>query len=230
MRTCVIIPTLNEAISIPGLLKRIHEHKLDLEVVVIDDGSTDNTHHIAKEHGATVIRNQVNLGKGASLLKGFSYALERDFEAVITMDGDGQHSPADIPYFIRLAKHSDSAILVGNRMKRSHKMPQLRRATNKFMSWIISIVVGQRIPDTQCGFRLIKIHVLKNINLRTKKYEIESEMLIRGSRKGYKIESVEIETIYEGTKSQIHPFKDTLRFLRFIIAEIWRSDDPGIYR
>jgi len=221
MKTCVIIPTYNEAKTIGGLIRQICSQELD--VVVIDDGSGDNTHQIARDSGATVLRNQTNEGKGASLIRAFNYALSKGFDAVITMDGDGQHEASDLPYFMRLAKYSNSGILIGNRMFKYKSMPYVRLATNKFMSWIISKIIKQKIPDTQCGFRLIKKEVLEKLDLKTRKYEIESEVLIKTSRLGFKIESIPIKTIYMGEKSQIDPFIDALRFIRFIIREIWTT-------
>lgn len=218
MKTCVIIPTYNEAKTIAKIVREVREQ--DLQVVVIDDGSCDNTLQIAGDCGATVLRNQNNRGKGASLIKGFNYALSRDFDAVITMDGDGQHMSSDIQYFIRLAKYSDSGILIGNRMSKPKNMPWVRFLTNKFMSWLISKIAGQRIPDTQCGFRLIKKKVLENLDFKTSRFETESELLIKASRMDIKIESVPINTIYNKEGSQINPFVDTTRFIRFIIREL----------
>ncbi len=219
MKTCVIIPTYNEAKEIARLVKEVRGQNLD--VLVVDDGSRDNTSGIANDSGAKVLRNENNQGKGASLIKGFNYALTLDYDAVITMDGDGQHLPLDLPYFIRLAKCSDGGIFIGNRMQKIKNMPLVRVLTNKVMSWLISQIAKQEIPDTQCGFRLIKKEVLAKLNLKTHKYETESEVLIRGSRLGFKIESVPIKTIYITEKSHINPFIDTLRFIRFILKEIW---------
>ncbi len=224
MRTCVIIPTYNESKNIGQIVSQIRLQNLD--VLVVDDGSEDNTCGIAAEHGAKVIRNQVNEGKGASLIKGFDYALKEDFHAVITMDGDGQHLVEDIPYFMRLAQYSNSSIIIGNRMHKPKNMPFVRLATNKVMSWFISRIVKQYIPDTQCGFRLIKREVLERINLSTRKYEIESEVLIKGARLGYKIEAVSIKSIYDGNKSQINPFVDTIRFIKFVCKESWNTRKP----
>ena len=221
MKACVIIPTYNEAKTISGIIKEIQSHNLD--VVIIDDGSYDNTFQIARDCGVAVLRNQGNEGKGASLIKGFDYAKDKDFDAVITMDGDGQHLPSDIPYFTRLAQYSNSGIFIGNRMSKTKSMPYIRVLTNKVMSWLISRTIKQKIPDTQCGFRLIKKEVLKKLKLNTSKYEIESEILIKAARLGFLIESVPIRTIYRGQKSQINPFIDTLRFIRFIVRELWTT-------
>jgi glycosyltransferase involved in cell wall biosynthesis len=214
MKICVIIPTYNEAKAIGAIVKEIRQQGID--VLVVDDGSIDDTSLIAKHNGAAVLRNQDNAGKGASLIKGFNYALLQDFDAVITMDGDGQHLPEEIPSFVRLADNSNAGIFIGNRMASAKSMPALRIVTNKFMSWLISLVAGQKVPDTQCGFRLIKRQVLEKIDLKTAKYETESEMIIKCARLGFKIESVPIKTIYAGEKSQINPIIDTLRFIKFI--------------
>jgi len=221
MRTCVIIPTYNESKAIAGLIGQIRQ--LGLDVISIDDGSTDDTVKIAEASGAIVLRNESNLGKGASLIKGYNYAIAQGFDAVISMDGDGQHSCVDIKAFIQKAETSQSAVIVGNRMETTKNMPALRILTNRFVSKIISIITKQHIPDTQCGFRLLKKEVLAKLNLSTSKYEIESEVLIKAARLGFKIESIPIQTIYSGQKSQINPFVDTLRFLRFIIPQFLRS-------
>lgn len=221
MKPCVIVPTYNEAKNIAELLKQIQSQ--NLEVIVVDDGSQDNTSKIAQDSGAVLLKNEINKGKGASLIKGFHYALSKNFDAVITMDGDGQHHPADIPYFIRLAEYSNSGIFIGNRMFKAKSMPWLRLLTNQVMSWCISFVVKQRIPDTQCGFRLIKKKVLEKVKLKTTKFETESEVLIKAARLGFKIESVPIKAVYAGGKSQINPFIDTLRFIRFMVREIWTT-------
>ncbi|MDD5408701.1 MAG: glycosyltransferase family 2 protein [Candidatus Omnitrophica bacterium] len=221
MHTCVIIPTYNEAKAIAGLIEQIH--KIGLKAIIIDDGSSDDTVKISQAFGAEVLRNPSNTGKGASLIKGYTFAVSQGFDAVISMDGDGQHSADDIKSFIRKAESSDCGIIVGNRMAMTKNMPVLRIAANHFMSWIISIIAKQHIPDTQCGFRLVKREVLQKMDLSTTKYETESEILIKASRLGFKIESVPVKTIYSGQKSRINPFLDTLRFTRFIILESIRS-------
>jgi len=217
MRTCVVIPAYNESKAIAGLIAEIT--KLGLEIIIVDDGSSDNMVQIAQASKAKVIRNDTNMGKGASLIKGYNFAIAQGFDAVISMDGDGQHSCNDIMSFIHKAENSQAALIIGNRMSSTKKMPLLRVLTNRFMSRLISLITKQFIPDTQCGFRLIKKELLEKIVLSTSKYEIESEVLIKAARLGFKIESIPVRTIYSGQKSQINPFIDTLRFLRFIIKE-----------
>lgn len=219
MKICVLIPTYNEAKTIAELVKQVRS--LNLEVIVVDDGSWDDTGKFAQDSGAVVLRNPINEGKGASLIKGFNYALNNGFEAVITMDGDGQHLPQDIPVFIQLAGTSNSAVLIGNRMSSPQNMPALRVVTNRLMSLLISGIAKQKIYDTQCGFRLIKKEVLGKIKLVTRNYETESEILIKSARAGFKIESVPIKTVYKDERSKINPFIDSLRFTKFIIRELW---------
>lgn len=219
MKICVVIPVYNESKLIGSIIKQIKQ--LILDVLVVDDGSSDGTPEIAGESGAVVIKNEKNIGKGASLSKGFDYALEHNFDAVITIDGDGQHSPSDIANFIRLAESPGSDIIIGNRMCDTGNMPLLRFFTNKFISWFISVITRQDIPDTQCGFRLIKKKVLEQTSTQTNKYEAESEILIKAARNGFKIKSVSIHTIYQGEISRINPFVDTYRFIRFIIKDIF---------
>ncbi|MCX5669447.1 MAG: glycosyltransferase family 2 protein [Candidatus Omnitrophica bacterium] len=220
MRTCVIIPTYNESRAIADLINQIT--KLGLEVIIIDDGSVDDTVKIATACGAKVLANLRNMGKGASLIKGYNFALQQGFDAVISMDGDGQHSCDDLLAFIQKARNSQSALIVGNRMGMTKGMPVLRMMTNFLISKFISLIVKQHIPDTQCGFRLAKKELLSRIDLSTSKYETESEVLIKAAHLGFKIESIPVKTIYSGEKSQINPFVDTLRFFRFMILEFIR--------
>lgn len=217
MRTCVVIPAYNESKAIAGLVAEIT--KLGLEVIIVDDGSSDDTVQIAQANKAKVLHNDTNIGKGASLIRGYNFAISQGFDAVISMDGDGQHSCEDIASFIHKAENSQAALIIGNRMDSTKKMPFLRVLTNRFMSYLISLITRQSIPDSQCGFRLIKKELLEKLILSTSKYEIESEVLIRAARLGFTIESIPVKTIYAGQKSQINPFIDTLRFLRFIIKE-----------
>jgi len=218
MRTCVIIPVFNESRTIGQLVAQIRQH--GLEAVVIDDGSRDNSAQIARDNGAVVLISSLNEGKGSALIKGFDYALANGFDAVIAMDGDGQHLPENIPSFLEAAENSEAEMIIGNRMSETSEMPPLRFLTNKFMSWFLSFLAKQRIPDTQCGYRLMKRDLLLRINLTTYKFETESEIIIKAARLGYKIYSLPIKTIYRHERSRIDALRDTVRFIRFIIKEM----------
>jgi glycosyltransferase involved in cell wall biosynthesis len=219
MRLCVLIPSYNEEKTIGWLVKSVADQ--GHHVLVIDDGSCDATATIAKENGAEVLVNEKNMGKGLSLRRAFTLLAKRDLDAVITMDGDGQHLPSDIASFVRYFQEKKPGIIVGNRMMRAKGMPLVRWLTNKFMSFLISCICHQSIPDSQCGFRLIDTQVLKKINLQTENFEIESEMLLEAVRNGFMIESVPIATVYEGQQSDINPWKDTVRFFKFLSTKIY---------
>ncbi len=218
MKIGVIIPAFNEAETIPHLI----EHLLPLvnEVVVVDDGSTDSTAEEAKARGARVLRHPMRMGKGAALRTGFQYALKEDFHAVITMDADGQHDWREVPKFIQAARKGEAGIIIGNRMGDVHSMPLVRLWTNRVTSWFISRLSHQRIEDSQSGYRLIRTEVLRDVKLITSNFDTESEILIEASRKGYRIRSIPIKTIYLDESSKIKPLLDTLRFTRLVLKNL----------
>ncbi len=221
MRGCVIIPAYNEEMRIGHIVREIKAK--DLDCLVIDDGSSDKTRKIAQQEGASVIAHPFNLGKGISLRDGFRRIMDAGYDFIITMDGDGQHHPDEISNFIKAAEENDAAIILGNRMHNPKDMPLRRRLTNWFMSALISGIARQDIPDSQCGFRLMRVGVLNTIPLTTDKYEIESEVLIEASRAGFKIISIPVKSIYRGQKSQIRPVVDTVRFMSFIVKSVLKK-------
>ena len=219
MKISILIPAFNEQKAIGQIVSNIKAKGLD--VIVIDDGSADRTAVIAGDHGAIVLRNEKNRGKGASLQRGFEHIAKWGYDGVIIMDGDGQHDVEDIPQFINEFERSKPGIVQGNRMENHKGMPFVRLMTNWFMSWILSCVCKQRIPDSQCGFRLISSEVLKEIHLQCENFEIDSEILIQSSRKGFKITSVPVKTIYQDEKSKVNPVSDTVRFFSYILREVF---------
>ncbi len=218
MKICILIPCHNEAQAIDGLVEKLRARALD--VVVVDDGSTDNSGAIAAKKGAHVITIPERGGKGNAMHKGFDHIVNRGYDALIVMDGDGQHAVEDVPNFIEHYKLTSASVINGNRMQNRKGMPFVRMVTNTFMSWMISLVCGQRIADSQCGFRLISCGVLRNIKLTSTNFEIESEILIKASRKGFKIDSIPVQTIYQDEQSKIHPVKDTVRFFKYLVREL----------
>jgi glycosyltransferase involved in cell wall biosynthesis len=225
MRTLVVIPCKDLEHEVGNVVRGVLGLGLGLDVVVVDDGSTDGTSEAARAAGAHVLTHEVNLGKGAALRTGFEYAVEKGYDAVITMDGDGQHDPKAIPDFLEALQKCDADVIVGTRMHAVGDMPKLRIWTNRTTSRVVSFLAGQKIPDSQSGFRLIKVRVLRDIvkSFVTSRYDTESELLIRAARRGYKSASVGIRSIYRGTVSHINPVVDTLRFLRLVGRSVfWR--------
>ena len=219
MKIGVIIPAFNEAETIPHLIK--HLLPLVNEVVVVDDGSTDNTAEEAKAKGAQVLRHPKRMGKGAALRTGFQYALNEGFHAVITMDADGQHDWREIPRFIQASREGEAGIIIGNRMGDVHNMPVVRLWTNRVTSWLISCLSHQRIEDSQSGYRLIMTKVLRDVKLVTSNFDTESEILVKASRQGYRMQSIPIRTIYLDESSKIKPLLDTFRFAKLVLKNLF---------
>jgi glycosyltransferase involved in cell wall biosynthesis len=220
MKTAVIIPAYNAGSTIGELVDRAAKFVDKQDLVIVDDGSTDQTFERARSTGAVVLRHQSNRGKGEALKTGFSRAWQRDYRALITMDADLQHEPESIPDFIRKAR-TFPGIIIGTRKRNLKIMPFARWLTNHLTSVIVSILGGQSVRDSQSGYRLIPIAVLREITLKAEKYDLESEILIKASRKGFRIAEVPIKTIYGGGRSFINPLVDTGRFIKLMWRSLW---------
>lgn len=217
MIICALIPCYNEGSFISEVVKGTLRYLKD--VIVVDDGSVDGTGSKAEESGAVVIRHTENKGKGESLKTGFKYIEDKKcWDALIILDGDGQHDWNEIPGFIETAERENADVVVGDRIgkERPENMPTIRWLTNRVTSYITSKIISQYVPDTQCGYKLIKTDVLKKIELRTSRYDIESEILIQASMQGCRIVSVPIKSIYRGEKTNIKPWRDTVRFIKLV--------------
>jgi len=219
-KVCALIPAYNESKTIVSIIEGVK--RFGLQPLVVDDGSTDDTAKLAKESGAFVLTRTVNKGKGASLREGLQHILSMDCDAIVIMDGDGQHNPGDIELFLKKAAQG-SSFITGNRMNDTKSMPRIRYFTNKFMSFVISLVCKQRVPDTQCGYKLIKKDALKKLNLSSSHYDIETEFLIEASRAGIRIDSIPVKTIYNKEESYINPVRDTFRFIGLILKQLFRA-------
>ena len=213
---CIVIPAFREQSRIGPVVTAARGHGAD--VVVIDDGSPDATAVEAEAAGAFVIRHPVNRGKGMALATGFEFARAHGYVAVITMDADGQHDPAEIAKFLEAFRRTGLLVLVGNRMWDPHGMPWVRFLTNMFMSWMLSREMKQYVPDTQCGFRLFRCDVIPYVGAKSERFAAESEILLHVAARGMQIGSVRVSTIYRGEKSKINPFLDTWRFFGMLRA------------
>jgi glycosyltransferase involved in cell wall biosynthesis len=211
----VVIPAYCEEKHIGEVVLRTRAH-LD-HVLVVDDGSTDQTALRAREAGAAVVVHSSNRGKGETIKTGLRHWFDRGCDYVIILDGDGQHRPEEIDRFVAATGPPlQSKFLVGNRMNDVSRMPFLRRVVNRYMSGKISRVCGQHIPDTQCGFRMLHRELIPEMLGGAERFDYETEMLIFASQKGYRVDSVPISTVYSDEVSSIHPIRDTLRFLKLM--------------
>lgn len=212
--TCAaVIPCFNEGATIAGLVGAALQH-LPL-VVVVDDGSTDRTSEAAQAAGARMVRHDTNRGKGAALKTGLALAAKQGFEWAVTLDGDGQHAPDDIPAFLSCAGQTGALLIIGNRMHNAQAIPWLRRQVNSWMSRQLSRRAGRPLPDTQCGFRLIHLETWASLSLKTEHFEVESEMLMAFLAAAYSVAFVPIQTIGRRRNSRIDPLADSLRWWKW---------------
>ncbi len=209
---CILIPVYNCYDALETLLPHVLSY--GIPVCVIDDGSTFMPEWIHSQK-VTLINHEMNRGKGAALKTGFVWALQKGFDAVITMDGDAQHHPDDLPGFFAACREYD--VVVGKRDFSDPRMPRHRKFSNTVTSKMLTRLLHTPILDAQCGYRCIHTKVLSVLTLETDKYDMENELLIKAARKGFSIGFVPIQTIYNNSTSHIHGFRDTWRFLRAIV-------------
>jgi glycosyltransferase involved in cell wall biosynthesis len=216
-----IIPAKDEEKNILSVIERT---KLYVDkVVVIDDGSYDNTAKTSEEAGAFVIRNEHNLGKADALKVGFKYAIKEQADLVLLIDADGQHNPGEIPLFMNKMNEGYD-IVVGTRKFDPKLMPAIRIFANSTSSFMLTMICGTKILDSQSGYRLLKRSVIEQIKFTSTRYQIETEMLIKAARCGFKIGFVEISTIYRiEAKSKINQLIDPFKF-------IWVALSLSLYR
>jgi glycosyltransferase involved in cell wall biosynthesis len=215
-RVGIVIPAYQVEREIAGVIAGCAAVGGIAGIVVVDDGSTDKTGTVARDAGATLLVHPENRGKGAALLTGFTHASAEDWDAVITIDGDGQNDPAVIPAFIQhFRKHHDD-IIIGTRIRGSG-MPFPRRISNRISSLMVSRIAGVQVDDSQSGYRLIARKVWENLTFTCTRYDMETEVLIRAGRVGFKIGKVPVATTYADETSHFHPWKDTVRIARLLL-------------
>jgi glycosyltransferase involved in cell wall biosynthesis len=220
LKIALLISAYNEENNMRRLIQDISFPRED--IIVVDDGSTDNTWEIARDMGAVVLRHKENLGKGSAHRTGFKYALDHEYDYVITLDGDGQHDPQEIPRFVTAAKRTGADIIIGLRNRSLREMPLLRWFTNFMTSFVVSFVSHERVKDAQSGYRAISARVMRHVHLTTSHFDTESEILIKAARSGCSIGEVPISTIYRGGESRIRPCIDTIRFIILGFRSVWR--------
>jgi glycosyltransferase involved in cell wall biosynthesis len=208
----VLIPAWNEASRIRPILEAFCD---SLPVLVVDDGSSDDTVTIAREVGVDVVVHPQNMGKGVALSTGFAWALERGYDAVLTLDADGQHDPEEAPKFIEANERGEGDLIIGRRDFR--EMPLYRAFGNGVGTWMLSQALGIRIYDNQCGYRLYTRKLLEAVDMERTGFEFEVEVVVEAVAAGLKIGWVDIRTIYgTGKKSYFHPFHDSVKFIDMV--------------
>lgn len=190
--------------------------KIHLPVLVVDDGSTDDTAKSAEGAGAEVVRQFPNQGKGAALRTGFRWALDQNYQAVLTLDADGQHDPREIPKFLESYQENQADLIIGERD--FNQIPPMRRLANTLGRLSFSWALGQPIPDNQSGYRLLSRRLIEALlDSDEHGFEFEVEMITICVRKGYALAWVPIQTIYSGESSHISPLHHVRNFTRMVL-------------
>jgi glycosyltransferase involved in cell wall biosynthesis len=207
-----LIPAYNEATRLAPVVTGTLAH---LPVLVVDDGSIDDTAAVAERAGAAVLRQRPNQGKGAALRVGFSQAMDEGYAAVLTLDADGQHDPAEIPAFLQAYQAGHADLIIGSR--RFDQMPPIRRLANSLGRRAFSWALGREVPDNQSGYRLISRRLMAAMLASAEQgFEFEVEMIVVCVQRGFKLDWVPIRTIYAGESSHINPLRHTFNFLRVV--------------
>ena len=213
MNVAVLVPAYQAAAHLGEVLLALNALEPRRHVLVVDDGSRDATAEVARQFGAEVHSFAANRGKGHALLAGFERLAA--YDAVITLDADGQHPPACVPAFVGAAEAGADLVLGARAI--TPNMPASRRFANRFSSAWCSAIAGQPIADSQCGYRLYRREVLERTPVRASRYEVETEMAVRAARLGFKVAHVEIPTVYGDEQSHLSPTRDVPRIVGMML-------------
>lgn len=233
--TLVVIPAYNESATISPLLTALLPYCAN--IVVVDDGSSDDTVTQVQQFPVTLIQHTQNQGKGASLVDGMRYAIDHGFAQVITMDADLQHDPQDIPKLLQAHQQQPKKLIIASRLLEQDNAPKGRLFANRFANFWVSWAAGHRVIDSQSGFRLYPVELLKQVNIpydKTRSFVFESQIVIAAAGLGYLSVAVPIKSHYPEKRraSYYRPGKDTWLITKMIAAHLLRHFLylPGLWR
>lgn len=207
-----LIPAYNAGRFLGEVIRHAREHA---PVLVVNDGSTDDTLAVARSSGARVVDQQPNQGKGAALKRGFREAMAAGASAVITIDADGQHDPSEIPLFLERYQQTHADLIIGERDY--SQMPMVRRVSNTVGRAAFSWAIGRRVNDNQSGYRLLSKRLMEALLASQEHgYEFEMEMIVTCTKNGWPIAGVPIATIYGDEVSNIKPVQHVVKFFRMV--------------
>lgn len=224
-RIGIIIPVYNSPDHLPELLQRVttvcQEMQQQIHLLIVDDGSRPPLSDFSDKCDylqISQIKHPQNLGKGRALKSGFAYFLAQEsINGVVTIDGDLQHPPELLPQFFSAFEKNAADLVIGVRRRDRREMPFHRILSNMTTSAIISLMIGHKVSDSQCGFRLYGRKALQEINLSENRFHLESEFVIRAGWRKMKFCEIPVPTIYNGAPSAIRNLPDTLNFIGLIL-------------
>jgi len=211
-----VVPAYNEAGRIAPVIAALRA--LPLPVLVVDDGSRDATAEESAAAGAAVHR-QTNGGKGRAILAGCRWAVDHGYDAVLLLDGDGQHDPREATGLVD-AWRRGAELVIGSRTRCTRQQPAHRKCLNRLSSLLVTLAAGQRIIDSQSGFRLCDPRLLLRLPFSGCRYDLETEMCVLAARAGHRVVETPITAIYNDKKSGVHPIYDTARFFRAVLRSL----------
>lgn len=222
----VAIPAFDAAPSIADVVRR--SLAVAAGVLVVDDGSRDDTTVRAKRAGAEVVRHPVNRGKGCALRSAFDLLFARGYDHVITLDADGQHRPEEIPKLYEPTRHG-ADLVIGSRAAVFSEMHPIRRASNRWSSRLISFAAGQALEDSQSGFRVYSRTMIERIGFEGRRFEAESAIVVRAVRRGFHVETLTVESGFADGRMTSHyrPLSDSLRIAWAVARAVTASAAPG---
>lgn len=226
---CVIVPAYDAAATIGAVIADVRRELPDLDVLVVDDGSVDDTSRIARDAGAHVLRRETNAGKGAALIAGFEEALARGKRVAVTVDADGQH-PADEAKRVLEASDDEQAFVLGVRDLERDGAPRANRFSNGISNFFLSRFAGRPLRDTQCGLRRYPIEKILALRAGGRGYDFEAEVLLRGIWSGMTIVELPVRVLYPAERTtHFHPARDPWRIIRTVVATLgdrWLRAQP----
>ncbi|MBN2356295.1 glycosyltransferase family 2 protein [candidate division KSB1 bacterium] len=215
------VPVYNEERALAEVLSALCHMVPRQNILLVNDGSTDQSQNIINAHQLQYIKNDVNCGKGSALLQAVRFARANRFRWLITMDGDGQHDPGHLKDFVKAIQRNSADLIIGVRQQKKRSMPRLRQMSNGISSVLISLLIGRnRIHDTQCGYRAVRLARINIPDYRETGFQFESELLLRLGR-SITIIQVPIATHYGSERSKIRNWADSFKFIRLLLRYIW---------
>ncbi len=224
----VLIPTYNNATTIAQVIASVQAYTN--RILVVNDGSTDNTAEIlAAQQGIAMVSYPKNKGKGYALRQGFKYLQSLGARYVITIDSDGQHKPSDLIHFIENIEKHPAAIMMGARDMQQANVPGKSSFGNKFSNFWFKLQTGIDMPDTQTGYRLYPLYLMKDISLFTNKYELEIEVIVKSAWRGIEVVAVPIDVYYPTKEERISHFRPFKDFSRISVLNTWLTTLAVVY-